>query len=92
MTLDRTEYAENVWLPAQEIINGDYHPALIRSVCDLVKMQQYQEIERMVENGTDDATIAAAVKNMVRDAQKAGKNDGEKVLVKDTLELAESAE
>lgn len=91
MKIDRNEYDECEWCDPESIANEEmYHPALRRSVSDLLCLQKKQRLFTLVQNGVNDEEIARVCKEYVNYCTKISKRDRESIYVADTLEIEDA--
>ena len=60
-----------------------FHPALRRSVADLLRMQQEAELFALVLNGAPDNEVATMCRNFVSFCHKIAANDNSEIQVDD---------
>jgi len=73
---DPREYEDSLWLTADDLLSGRFHPALKRAVRDLQKTRMFQELEDMVENRASEKELAAKAVAYVKFAQQISQCDG----------------
>uniref|UniRef100_A0A7S2N1I2 Nudix hydrolase domain-containing protein n=1 Tax=Helicotheca tamesis TaxID=374047 RepID=A0A7S2N1I2_9STRA len=62
---DNKEYSECKWFDVEEVLAGEFHPALKQAIWDSRCKASYKELENIVAKGGDDAAVAAAARNLV---------------------------
>mmetsp|Transcript_32848 Transcript_32848/g.48920 ORF Transcript_32848/g.48920 Transcript_32848/m.48920 type:complete len:249 (-) Transcript_32848:665-1411(-) len=62
---DNKEYAECKWWEVEEVLAGEFHPALKQAIWDSRSKKSYKTLEKIVANSGDDAAVAAAARNLV---------------------------
>jgi len=65
--MDATEYSEMKWVQSEEIIGGNYHPALQRATKDFVAMTKWKQIESLVnqEHGEENNSLKQLLKEFI---------------------------
>lgn len=64
--LDDKEYSDARWFPVEEVLEGEFHPALKQAIRDLRAKQAYRRLAEAVERGGDDGAVAACARELVR--------------------------
>ncbi|GAQ85826.1 hypothetical protein KFL_002560100 [Klebsormidium nitens] len=63
--LDEKEYSDVRWFSIDEIIAGDFHPALRSAARDLKTRQIFDNLKSAVANESDDKSLAYAARHLV---------------------------
>ena len=77
--LDPDEYVESRWIALDEILAGDFHPALKQAAADLQAMRAFRRLQAAVATDGTDAEVAAAARALVNH-HGAGTCEGAKVI------------
>ena len=59
------EYAEHKWVDPEEVVNGDYHPALRQAVKDLIDKRHWKRLHSRVDT-VDDAALGRLFREFVK--------------------------
>lgn len=57
-------FDDHKWVSTDEILSGDYHPALKQAVADFLKVQKLKALERLVTEGVDQSAIVSMCKQI----------------------------
>eukprot|EP00929_Paragymnodinium_shiwhaense_P078560 TRINITY_DN40740_c0_g1_i1.p1 TRINITY_DN40740_c0_g1~~TRINITY_DN40740_c0_g1_i1.p1 ORF type:complete len:256 (+),score=55.08 TRINITY_DN40740_c0_g1_i1:67-768(+) len=74
VVLDEKEYSDARWFPADEVLAGEFHPALKQAIRDMRAQRAYDALAASVAGGGDDASVAALAKSLVASLQGAPSN------------------
>eukprot|EP00933_Yihiella_yeosuensis_P080064 TRINITY_DN93470_c0_g1_i1.p1 TRINITY_DN93470_c0_g1~~TRINITY_DN93470_c0_g1_i1.p1 ORF type:complete len:248 (-),score=48.45 TRINITY_DN93470_c0_g1_i1:52-795(-) len=64
--LDKAEYSDARWFRTEDILAGEFHPALKQSVHDLHAKEAYMALQTAVDGGSNDSTIAQLAKELLK--------------------------
>mmetsp|Transcript_168385 Transcript_168385/g.540981 ORF Transcript_168385/g.540981 Transcript_168385/m.540981 type:complete len:252 (+) Transcript_168385:42-797(+) len=76
--LDEKEYLDAKWFAAEEVLSGEFHPALKQAIRDLRAKRAYEALEALAGDdgvATDDAKLAQLAKELVKQVS-AGRTAG----------------
>lgn len=59
------EYSEHKWVEPEEVIQGDYHPALQQAVKDLVDRRNWKRLQEKAASEADDAALGRAFRKFL---------------------------
>merc|ERR1711957_822630 len=63
--LDEKEYKDARWFLAEEVLAGEFHPALKQAIRDLRARKAYVSLETAVAMGADDSQVAQLARDLV---------------------------
>merc|ERR1712232_256898 len=64
--LDEKEYSDARWFGAEEVLAGEFPPALKQAIRDLRAKAKFKSLEAAVEAGADDASVASLARDLAR--------------------------
>ena len=64
VVLDKNEYSDSKWISFDELLSGDYHPALKVSARALLAQSKQRELQAAVSGGSGDAEIARIAREL----------------------------
>lgn len=67
--LDEKEYGDARWFDCNEVLSGEFHPALKQAIRDLRVSQAYEALENA---GSDDAEVAGLARSLVTAVSQSG--------------------
>lgn len=59
------EYAEHKWVNPEEVVSGDYHPALRQAVKDLIDRRRWKRLQSVADK-VDDAALGRQFKEFLK--------------------------
>ena len=65
---DEKEYAATKWWPAEDVLSGDFHPALKQAIRDVRAADAFKRLRELVVAGGADADVATAARLLVETA------------------------
>ena len=63
---DEKEYAATKWWPAEDVISGNFHPALKQAIRDVRTADAFKRLRELVVAGGADADVATAASTAAR--------------------------
>ena len=88
------EDGERRWLSAEDILAGDYHPAVHRGIRDWVTWRAYRDLDEALQSGADEREVTRAARTYVermrlsRTGEEATVHVDEKYLPEDEADAA----
>jgi hypothetical protein len=64
VVLDKNEYSDSKWISTDELLSGDYHPALKVSARALLARSKLDELQSAVGTGAGDSEVAALARQL----------------------------
>jgi len=64
--LDTAEYSSSQWILPEDLLAGDYHPALKQATRDLLSLQCWEHLHAAIKSNVDDGQISQLAKNLVK--------------------------